>query len=570
VERNCHRWEEREGLPIHRHLHGKQGSVYAFREELDAWLTSREPEAEPAPKAAQRNADTEVAAPDVVSVIASAKTAQRSVAMYFAAAILVALLASGGFLIWREFLRRRTVVTERPETLAVLPFEDLSANHREGYVADGLTDDLITDFGESGQLAVISRTSAMQFKDKDEPLAQIAQVLHANLIIEGTVLRSGDHVRITAQLIDASNDHHLWADRYERNFQNVLTLQDDVAGDIVAAVEEKLTGNVPTRQPPRPVNPEARVAYLTGRFYWNQRDETGLKKAITYFDQAIAKDPDYAAAYSGLADCYNLLSVWGSLTPNDAFPEARKDALKAIQLDPNSAEAYTSLAFETYRYQWDFAGAEKDFQKAIALNPNYVTAHQWYGEFLGDIRRFDQGIAELRKAQQLDPLSPIVGCDLAACYIHAGRNREAVPVLQQILERQPDFSVAHAYLSAAYSNLGDYSNSEKEHALYVRLSGDTGEGDAARIGREWASGKKEQARRDMEALLANTREGRFGYVQMAQMYASVGDKDEAFACLNKAYEEHSWWLVTMEVEPAFDPLRSDPRFQQLERRVGLP
>ena len=566
--RTVQRWEQGEGLPVHRHLHGKQGSVYAFRKEIDAWLAGRQPAANIAPAAAQQT--DEVTAPDSVPITKPSKAGQRSVAIYTAAGILAVLLASAGFLAWQKFLRRRSPMTGQSETLAVLPFEDLSAGHREGYVADGLTDDLITDLGRSGQFPIISRTSVMKFKDSREPLAQIAQALHANLIIEGTILRSGDRVRITAQLIDASNDHHVWADRYEANFQNVLTLQDDVAGDIVTAVEEKLTGNVAARQPPRPVNREARVAYLTGRFYWNKRDEAGLKEAIKYFDQAIAKDSNYAAAYSGLADSYNLLSVWGSLTPNEAFPEARKDALKAIQLDPDSAEAYTSLAFETYRYEWDFSGAEKDFQKAIVLNPNYATAHQWYGEFLGDIRRFDQGIAELRKAQQLDPLSPIVGSDLAACYIHAGRNQEAVAVLREVLARQPDFSVAHAYLSAAYQNEGDYSDSAKEQTLYIRLSGDT-EGDpAARIHREWASGKKQQARRDMETFLAGTKEGRFGYVQMAQMYMSVGDKDKAFACLNKAYKEHSWWLVTMEVEHAFDPLRNDPRFQQLEHRVGLP
>ncbi|MGB7226475.1 MAG: tetratricopeptide repeat protein, partial [Candidatus Acidiferrales bacterium] len=560
--RTVQRWEEREGLPVHRHLHGKLGSVYAFRQELDAWFASREPEAKPATKAAQETSD--FAGFDSAPLIPPVKTTQRSVTIYFATAILVLVLASGGFLVWRRFPRRRPVIISQAETLAVLPFEDISPDHSEGYVADGLTDDLITDLGQTAQLSVISRTSVMEFKGKNEPLGKMAQALHADLIIEGTILRSGDRVRITAQLIDASNDHHLWADRYEGDSRDVLTLQDDVAGNIVAAVEEKLTGNVATRQPPRPVNPEARVAYLTGRFYWNKRDEVGLKEAITYFEQAIAKDSDYAAAYSGLADCYNLLSVWGSLTPNEAFPKAREDALKAIQLDPNSAEAYTSLAFETYRYQWDFAGAEKDFQKAIALNPNYVTAHQWYGEFLGDIRRFDQGIAELRKAQQLDPLSPIVGCDLAACYIHAGRNQEAVTVLQPILAREPDFAVAHAYLAAAYQYEGDYSDSKKEHALYVRFSGDNEEDPVARINREWASGKREQARREIEALLVNTKEGRFGYVQMAQMYASVGDKDKAFVCLKKAYEEHSWWLVTMEVEPAFDPPRSDPRFQQLE------
>jgi len=563
--RTVQRWEELEGLPAHRHLHGKQGSVYAFRPELDTWLATRQPETESEPRASRHSRPPLPASHPVLS---SPKTTRRKVVIYSAG--LALLLGAGGILFWRQILRRRPAIVDESEALAVLPFEDLSANHSESYMADGLTDDLITDLGRMGQFAVISRTSAMQFKGKGESLPQIAQRLHANLIVEGTLVREGNRARVTAQLIDAAHDRHLWAESYERDYTNLLSLQDDVAGDIAAAVSKKLSGDVPIRTPARSVDPDARVNYLLGRFYWNKRDEPSLKKAIQYFDAAIATDTSYAAAYSGLADCYNLLSVWGSLTPTKAFPEARRDALKAIQLDSSSAEAYSSLAFETYRYEWDFAGAEKIFRNSIELNPNYATAHQWYGEFLGDIRRFDQGIAELRKAQQLDPLSPIVGCDLAACYIHAGRTPEAIIVLQQILSRQPDFAVAHNYLASAYAGYGDYSDSAKEEALYIRLSGDTGDDEAVRIGRERMSGKIKQARRDMEALLKNTKEGRFGYVQMALMYASVGDKDKAFECLNEAYQEHSWWLVTMEVEPAFAPLRDDPRFRQLERRVGLP
>ena len=566
--RTVQRWEEHEGLPVRRHLHGKLASVYAYRKELDAWRESREPEAIPESGATPKR---ELAAPTTPPPVAPSKSSRRTLVPYVvAAAALAVVLTAGGLLVWRQPHPSNAPTGQGPKTLAVLPFEDLSANQTESYVADGLTDDLITDLGRTGQFLVISRTSVMQFKGKHEPLERIAEALHANLILEGTIQRSGGRVRITAQLIDASNDHHLWADRYEGDLRNVLTFQDDAAGDIAASVQEKLTGEVASRRPPPPVNPEARVAYLTGQFYWNKRDEEGLKKAIVYFNEATAKDPNYAPAYAGLADSYNLLSVWGSVTPGEAFPEARKHALRAIQLDPNSAEAYTSLAFEMYRYEWDFVDAEKDFQKAISLNPNYATAHQWYGEYLGDMRRFDQGIAELRKAQQLEPLSPIVGCDLAACYIHANRYPEAVSVLKQILTREPEFAVAHNYLASVYDYEGKNAEAEQERALYVRMSGDRGEGEALRIHREWTSGRKEQARHEMESMLAHTKEGRFGYFQMALMYAGVGENGKSFACLNRAYHEHSWWLVTMEVDPAFAPLRDDPRFQALARRVGLP
>jgi TolB-like protein/Tfp pilus assembly protein PilF len=570
--RTVQRWEEREAMPVHRHLHGKLGSVFAYRSEIDAWKTGREKQAKevsetpPDPSAASHQP---VVATAVLSPVAG--TNAKKYAVYLPAIALLCALAVGGAMLWRRPRKvMPAVVSSRAIAVAVLPFENLSAGQTEDRVADGLTDDIITDLGRIGQFAVISRTSVMEFKGAREPLPKTALSLHANLIVEGTLVRAGNRVRITAQLIDAASDHHIWADSYERDYKDVLSLQDDVAGDIAAAVSEKLSGHVTVRRPVSPANPEARVNYLIGRFFWNRRDESSLKQAINYFDAAIAKDPGYAAAYSGLADCYNLLSVWGSLTPNRSFPEARKDALKAIELEPDSAEAYTSLAFETYRYEWDFIGAEKDFRKAIALNPNYVTAHQWYGEFLGDIRRFDQGSAELRKAQQLDPLSAIVGCDLASCYIHSGRYAEAVTILQEILTRQPDYAVAHNYLASVYDYEGEYAEAEKEHGLYVRLSGDIGEGEANRIKREWITGKKKQAKREMETLLANTKEGRFGYVQMALMYTSVGDRDKAFTCLDKAYQQHSWWLVTIEVEPNFASLRNDPRFKELERRIGIP
>jgi len=578
-------WEKKEGLPIHRHTHSTRASVYAYTAEIDNWQRNRRPQAEPELNSAAATAAELAPIPPVPTPIPAAPLSSVSVPLTDAptearkfsastkifAGILALLVISGaGVVIWRQTHRPRGGVDQQA-TLAVLPFEDLSAVHAETYLADGLTDDLITNLGRSGQLQVISRTSASRFKGKHDPLPQIAQMLHANLVLEGTVTYSGKRARITARLTDAETDRNVWANSYERDFDNVLTLQDEVAEEIAGAIVGKLTGTTASMErSQRPVDPEVGVAYLRGRFFWSKRDEAGLKEAIRYFDQAIAKDPKYAPAYAGLADCYNLLSVWGSLDPKEAFPKAREAALKALELDPNSAEAYTSLAFETYRYNWDFAEAEKDFRKAIQLNPNYATGHQWYGEFLGDIRRFDESVAESRKAEQLDPLSTIVGSDLADSYIHAGRYQEAISELENILKMDTSFVPAHLYLASVYSLAGQPAKAAAEKEKYIRLSGDSGAFQVAEITEAWSSGDKAGAEKRMEELLKHPGKGRFDYFHVAQMYLSVGKKDQAFDCLEKAYQDHSWWLVTLEVDPGLAPVRDDPRLVTLARRVGLP
>jgi len=558
--RTVQRWEEKEGLPVHRHLHSRQGSVYAYKTELDAWWTKRRP---------KDQATKDQSTSSVVDTSAATAPGRKIGRIYTVGVVILILLSIGGVVLWRT-ARRRTWWTAQRMTLAVLPFEVLSDSPDDAYLADGLTDDLITDLGRTGQIEVISRTSVMQFKGKHQPLIQTAQALNARLIVEGAIAHSGERLRITVQLIDAANDRHVWADSYERDYKNVLSLQDDIAGDITAAMTEKLRGAAAILVPARPVNPDARSSYLLGRYYWSNRNEGGLKQAIRYFQKAISKDSDYAAAYAGLADCYNLLSVWGSMTPSESFPEAARDARIAIQLDPNSPEAYTSLAFETYRYGWDFTQAEKEFQKAITLNPNYSTAHQWYGEFLGDITRFDQGIGELHKAEQLDPLSSIVSSDLAAALVHAGRTQEAIDVLKHALAMHPDFVPAHLYLADTYELLGRSAEAEQERLIYVRLSGDSGQLVKLQISKDWAAGRRDLAQREIEKLATDAKEGRFGYFQLAQIYERAGERDEAYACLEKAYQEHSWWLVTLEVDTVFAPLRHDPEFSDLVHRVGLP
>jgi TolB-like protein/Flp pilus assembly protein TadD len=526
--RTAQLWEKNEGLPIHRQTHTARANVFAYDAELDRWVRARH---EP-PLARRRRWPWGVAG---------------------------AVVASAGLLVV-------VALRERPSAngavVAVMPFTDRSGVG--DHLADGLTDDIIVALGRSGQVPVISRTSTAS-------LTQLSDALHADAVVEGTLQRSGGRVRISADLVDTRSGRHLWSQRYERDLPQVLSAPEDVAGAIAGSVLARLTGkSAPPRAPARPVDPDARLAYLTGRYFWAKRNEAGLTKAIQYFTQAIAKDSLYAPAYSGLADSYTLLSVWGSLSSRDAFPKAEASARKALALDSNSAEAYTSLAIVTARWDWNFAGADAGFRRAIAANPNYATAHQWYGEFLGDLGRRDTSIAESKRAVALDPLSAIAGGDLAVAYIHAGRAKDAVAELRRVLAFQPDFEPAHDYLGSAYLELGDFQQAEAEVRAVTRLMGDTTRLGILHIYEKLAGGQKQEAVDEAEAMLRGSKEAEFGPYQVAQIYFTVGENEKGYAALERAYRDHDWVMVNLLVDEGFAPVRREPRFKALVRRVGLP
>jgi TolB-like protein/Tfp pilus assembly protein PilF len=559
-------WEKQEELPIHRHTHKSRASVYAYPAELDAWLQLRNPE---------KGSGNEPQAPKAESDAESEPEPQteklplfRSPGIFWllAAAMLLVGILGAGF--WMD-AGRKTSPKLPTAALAVLPFENLSSS--QDFLVDGLTDGLIADLGRTGQIQVISRRSVMHLKGQHLPLPQIASELHASLVLEGTVARSGDQVRITAQLLDTANDRSLWNASYSRKTTDQLAFQDEIAATIAAAVIGELTGTEPvqTRNSPA-VNPQARLAYLTGRYFWNQRDEPGLRKAIGYFQQAAAIDPHYAPAYAGLADSYNLMAVWGTLPAGEAFSRSKAAAKTALSIDPASAEAYNSLAFATYRQDWDFARADQYFQKAIELNPNCVSAHQWYGEFLGDMRRFDASINELLEAKELDPLSAMAGSDLADGYLHAGRYAEAEAELKRIQNLYPDFVPAHLYLSGVYSALSNFTAAEIEAQAYFQRTGDQAPLQMVRIQRQVATGSLDQARRVVSLLLNGKSGSSFSAYQKAQFYFASRQNDAGYAALEDAYRERSWWLVTMLVDPGFSAVRNEPRFRNLARRVGLP
>jgi TolB-like protein/tetratricopeptide (TPR) repeat protein len=559
-------WEKREALPIHRHEHSTRSSVYAFPDELDLWLRTRQHD-RPSPRPEPIALPLPAPSPSRNPIRNPSRSSSRSLAAIILAA---GILITFSVWAWRLHLRQQpsTLPLGPGQTLAVLPFDDLSADPSSNLWVYGFTDDLITDLGTTEHLQVISRRSVMPFQSTHDALPVIARKLNATLLLEGTVAHQNGTARITAQLFDPIHDRQIWAGSYTRHTDDILSLQDEIAADITSAVTEKLTGS-----PPQPsatataVDPQVRLAYLTGLYYLNRRDEPGLLKAIDSFHQAIARDSHYALAYAGLADCYNLLAVWGKLPSSEAFPQARAAAQTALSLDPSSAQAYTSLAFETYRFEWNFSQAEIYFRKAIQLNPNYATAHQWFGEFLGDLRRVDESITELRKATDLDPLSAMVGSDLALGYMHAGRDAEAIAELHRILTVYPDFVPAHSYLTACYDDLGDGSNATREATIYTHLSGDDTVLQTLRINDDARNGKLPQARAELRNLLKHTDTTSF---QQAQMYFAVNQPDQAYAELDRAYAEHSWWLVTLMVDPGFKSVRSQPRLHHLLQRIGLP
>ena len=453
----------------------------------------------------------------------------------------------------------------------MLPLENLSSDAAQDYFADGMTDQLITDLAQISALRVISRTSAMAYKGTRKPLPEIARELGVDAVVEGTVLRSGEHVRITAQLIQASADTHLWADTYDGNLSDTLVLQKQVAQAIADRIRVELTpGEQAGLRRLKIVDPQAYEDYLKGRYFWNKRTGDGLRKAIEYFDQAIAKDPTYAPAYSGLADSYALAGDWqyAVMTTKEALPKAKAAAMKALELDNTLSEAYTSLAFCLEGFDWDSETAESEFRRAIELSPGYATAHHWYAWHLALIGRKSDALSEMRKAENLDPLSLIINADLAELLLIEGLPDEAIYQSRKTIEMDSSFALAHNQLGQAYLENHMFPDAISELQKAVQLSGGSPTC-IANLARAFAeSGKKSEATELLNELKTRSSRGYPYAAELASVYAALGDRNDAMASLEKGYEER--FNPGVLLRPAFDPLRSDPRFQDLKRRIGLP
>ena len=388
---------------------------------------------------------------------------------------------------------------------------------------------------------------------------------------KGSVERFGDRARITANLLHARTDRHLWAGTYERDLRDILELQDQVAQGIASEIRVKLTPHERIQLASSgQINPEAHEAYLKGRFFWNKRTEQPLKKSIEYFEQAIEKEPRYALAYVGLADSYSILAQWDFLPPHEAYPKARAAATKALEIDEGLGEAHASLALVKQWYDWDFVGAERKYTRAIELNPNYAHAHHWYSELLGEMRRHEEAIAEIRKARGLDPLSLIINCIVGETFRFARRYEQALEQYRKTLEMDPNFAGTHEFLGRAYVEMGEYEKAISELRKGVALSAGS-LGIIAELGHAYAvAGKRREAFQILRELKDASKRRYVSPFLMALIYTGLAEKDQGFLWLEKAYEDRSNLMSSLNVDPRFDPLRSDPRFQDLMRRIGLP
>ena len=483
------------------------------------------------------------------------------------AAILVGLNVGGS----RDRLIGRGHALEI-RSLAVLPLENLSRDPDQEYFADGMTDAVITDLAKIGALRVISRTSVMRYKRSQKSLPEIAKELNVDAVMEGSIERSGNNVRINAQLIQAATDQHLWAESYERDLHDVLRVQEEIARSIAREVQIQLT---PQEQAlltkARPVDPEAYELYLRGRYFWSKRNQESNKKAVELFHQAIDKDPGYPFPYSGLADCYILFAISfdvGSLSPGEAIPQAKAAAEKAIQLDDTLADGHNSLAYTKLLYDWDWLGSEAEFKRALQLNPGYANAHHWFAHFLLASGRQEEALAESKRALDLDQLSPIINVHLAWHYIYTRQYDRALDQLHKTLELDPNYSLANWYLGWVYEQLGNYPEAlQSMRKAQALLPSNTAL--VADIGHVYAtSGDSNAAMKVLAQLKEAAKRTYVNPFELALIYLALGKRSEALQWLDKAYRERSDMLIYLNVDPRLDGIRSDPHFVDLARRVG--
>ena len=458
-------------------------------------------------------------------------------------------------------------------SLVVLPFENLSADKDQAYFADGMTDELIAHLAKIRSLRVISRTSSMEYKGTHKTLSQIARDLNVDSVVEGTVLRSGDRVRITAELVQVATDRHLWAETYESQLGDILTLQSHVASAIVNEIRVKLTPEDQVRlASTRPVSTQSYENYLKGRYYWNKRSQEGLTKAIDYFQVAVEKDPNYALAYAGLADCYSIIgsAIVGTVPADEVASKARAAALKSLELDNTLAEAHTSLATVRFNYDWDWNAAAAGFRRAVELNPSYATAYQRNSLYLMSMGRASESIAEMNRAHDLDPLSISMNFSLGWRLYMAREYDQAIEQLRNTIDMDPGFILPHLVLGQAFEQKKAYDQAIVEMRRAVELSQNSPPALAA-LARIYAvSGKTAEARNLLDQLLQQSKTQYVSPFYVAIVYAGLAENDRALDWLEKAYGDHSNAIVFLKVDPQLDSLRSSPRFHDLQHKLRLP
>ncbi len=505
--------------------------------------------------------------------ISAARTPPLQRWILVVAALILIVLAGLGVYLVRQRLARPEKARAGKVMLVVLPFDNLSGDPEQEYFSDGITEEMTAQLARlrPERLAVIGRASAMTYKGRKKTIDEIGRELRVQYVLEGSVRRAGDRVRITAQLVEVGDQAHVWAQTYDRDLRNILELQANVARDIAREIKVKLAPGAPVGLASlRPANPEAHELYLKGRYFWNQRTPEGFAKAIAYLKEAIQKDPDYAPAYAGLADAYIMEQIYLGTKPQESYPRARDAAARALQIDPELGEAYASLADVELFYDWDWEAAERDFRRAIELNPSYATAHHWYAVFLFYMRRFPEALKEARRTEELDPLSPIIAADFAGMLYYARLYEQGIQQAHKALELYPGFFKAHRILSFLYFHAGRPEEAVGEYLKANALWGTPPE-ETAELKKAYESaGLNGFWRMVLRQKLRHSNGDDNSPYFTASLYARLNEPDQAIAWLEKAYADRVPMFPRMRVDPDFDSLRSDARFQDLVRRMNFP
>lgn len=567
------RWEKGEAMPVHRHLHDKRGSVYALSSELDTWLQSRKSQLEEEEK------------DHGVETLAEAESGHRLIQTWRLRRWLVLIGVAAVALIGVTYIltRSHTVVATGPkiQSLAVLPLRNFTGDPGQQYFVDGLTEELTTDLAKLGNLRVISHSSAMLYADTHKTLPQIAKDLDVDAVLTGTVERSNNRVRVRTQLVRASTDEVLWRESYDRDLGDTLHLGGEVSQAIAYEVGIKLTPPAQYRLQHKPTtNPEARDAYLRARYFFDKDDQEGATKCLQYFQEAIAKDPSYAAAYAGVSRCIDLGTFFKLMSEPEAAPKIKAAAMKAVELDDGFGEGHSELADYYLARAWDFSAAAREYKRAIELDPNSSIAHASYAYYFHYLGQTDRALQEMQRARELDPLSLKVANDSAWFFLYARRYDAAVNQLRKVLEMDPNYRRARWGLARAYELKGMYKEAISEClkipalanidpfakalfrrrcSLYEKVYTTSG---AEHINREWFKSARQEIKdginRDGDAY------------SIAALYAETGEDEKSLDLLERAYAQHDSELLQIKIDPRIDNLRSSSRFQDLLRRMNFP
>ena len=515
---------------------------------------------------------TDIDAPRAVAppTLPARRKRPRRIRLILAGALLLLLIAAGAG--WIRSQSRSPQPVNGRLMLAVLPFQNLTGDSSQDYFSDGLTEEMITQLGnlDPKQLGVIARTSVMHYKNSSTPVEQIGRELEVQYLLEGGVRRDADHVRITAQLIQVKDQTHLWARKYDRELSSLLVVQAEIAKEIADEIQLTLGDHRPQANAMSSLSAPGYRAYdlyLKGQYFLSKRTIPGFQQAIEYFQQATTQDPNYARAYAGLADSYALLNGYSGAPSIQYMPQARAAALRALQIDDTLPEAHTALALIVQNYDWDWQTAEKEYRRALELNPNYATAHQWYAEHLMWRGQFDDALRESERARRLDPLSLIIAADNGAILYNSRQYDRAIEKWRAVLEMDPDFSRAQL-ITAAYVEKGMFAEALADIERKGRPVGPLFYWALrAYLYSRWQ--REPQSQQALRELVRFSRQHQVDPYILAWAYAGTGKKDQAFTWLEKAYDQHSSALTALKVDPVYNLLRSDPRFQDLLQRVGL-